>query len=63
MNRTIRILIATITFVTRDDSLMPSTSTPVMTRAMTMAGMLTVASSPAIVVDSGIPMSPSSWLR
>jgi hypothetical protein len=56
-------LIATITVVTREDSLMPSISTPVMTATMKMAGMLNVASSPAIDEGSGMPRSPSSWLR
>jgi hypothetical protein len=63
MSRTIASLMATITAVTRDDSLMPSTSTAVMARAMRIAGMLNRAVSPA--TDSGrvIPMSLSPWAR
>ena len=60
---TIAILMATMTEVTRDDSLMPRISTPVIRRAMTIAGMFTVAVSPAIDVGSVMPMSPSSWFR
>jgi hypothetical protein len=60
---TIASLITTITVVTRDDSLIPRMSTPVMSSAMTIAGMVTVAVSPAIDVGSGIPRSPSNWLR
>src|SRR3954449_9797944 len=45
---TIAILIATITVVTRDDSLIPRISTPVITATMNIAGWLTVAVSPAI---------------
>ena len=60
---TITSLIATMTEVTREDSLMPSIRTPVISSAMKMAGMLTVAVSPAIEVGSGMPRSPSNWLR
>jgi hypothetical protein len=49
--------------VTRDESLIPRIRTPVITRTMRIAGMLTVAVSPAIDVGSGVPMSSSSWLR
>jgi hypothetical protein len=49
--------------VTREDSLIPRIRTPVITRAMTIAGMFTVAVSPAIDVGSGMPRSPSSWFR
>jgi hypothetical protein len=49
--------------VTREESLMPRMSTPVITSAMKIAGMLTVAVSPAIDVGSGMPRSSSSWLR
>jgi hypothetical protein len=54
---------ATITEVTRDDSLMPRISTPVISSAMTIAGMLKRAVSPAIDSGSGMPRSPSSWSR
>jgi hypothetical protein len=60
---TIATLIATMTEVTRDESLMPRTSTVVISSTMNTAGMLTVASSPAIEVGSGMPRSSSSWLR
>src|SRR3954454_3981517 len=56
-------LIATMTAVTRDESLIPSTRTPAMINAMAIAGMLTVAVSPAIDDGSGTPRSPSSWLK
>jgi hypothetical protein len=52
-----------MTVVTREDSLIPRISTPVITSAITIAGMFTVAVSPAIDVGSGMPRSPSSWLR
>ena len=60
---TIATLIATITDVTREESLIPRTSTVVISRTMTTAGMLKVASSPAIEVGSGMPRSSSNWLR
>src|SRR3954469_14321819 len=60
---TMATLIATMTEVTRDDSLIPRMSTQVITATMNIAGMLNFAVSPAIDSGRGLPRSPSSWLR